>query len=154
MKSCFFIGHRDAGEAVLPLLEREIERHIVEYGVEEFIVGQHGHFDGMAARAVKQLKEKYPDVRLILLLSYLKNEPLPEGFDESLYPEGLELVPRRYAILRANQKAINLCEHVICYVNRGYGGAWQAMIYALKKRKHIVNLGRTNPSFSYADSSP
>ena len=37
-KSCFFIGHREAGPEILPALEDAIEKHISEYGVTEFIV--------------------------------------------------------------------------------------------------------------------
>ncbi len=33
MNTCFFIGHRDAPDKVLPLLEEEVERHITAYGV-------------------------------------------------------------------------------------------------------------------------
>ena len=41
-KSCFFIGHREAGPEILPALEAAIEKHISEYGVTEFIVGHYG----------------------------------------------------------------------------------------------------------------
>ena len=41
MKSCFFIGHREASSEVLPALMEAIEQHIVEYGVTEFIVGNY-----------------------------------------------------------------------------------------------------------------
>ena len=34
MKSCFFIGHREANERVLPALEQAVEQLIVESGVE------------------------------------------------------------------------------------------------------------------------
>ena len=33
MKTCFFIGHRETGERILPALAQEIERHVTEYGV-------------------------------------------------------------------------------------------------------------------------
>lgn len=39
MKSCFFIGHREAPGKLYPFLSEAIERHITEYGVKEFIVG-------------------------------------------------------------------------------------------------------------------
>ena len=52
MKSCFFIGHREASTEVLPTLLEAVEQHIVEYGVTEFIVGNYGGFDHMAAKAV------------------------------------------------------------------------------------------------------
>ena len=38
MKTCFFIGHRETGERILPALAQEIERHVTEYGVTEFVV--------------------------------------------------------------------------------------------------------------------
>ena len=33
MKPCFFIGHRDTPDTVLPVLRHEVERHIVEHVV-------------------------------------------------------------------------------------------------------------------------
>ena len=52
--SCFFIGHRGAPEALRPLLDAAVERHIIEYGVTEFVVGHYGRFDYMAAGAVRK----------------------------------------------------------------------------------------------------
>lgn len=51
MKTCFFIGHRETGERILPALAQEIERHVTEYGVTEFVVGHYGGFDRLAASA-------------------------------------------------------------------------------------------------------
>ena len=58
LKSCFFIVHRDTSEALYPLIASEVERHIIEYGVAEFISGQYGKFDSMAARAVKGMRKR------------------------------------------------------------------------------------------------
>ena len=120
-RRCFFIGHRDAPSDLYPSILSAVEEHIVQYGVTEFLVGQYGAFDRMAAKAVIQLKEKYPDVVLTLLLAYHPGEKkveLPEGFDGSLYPEGQETVPKRLAIVRANQYAVKHSEYLIAY-------AWQ-----------------------------
>ena len=84
MKSCFFIGHREAGSEILPALEDAIEKHISEYGVTEFIVGNYGGFDRLAARAVIAAKERHPDITLSLLIPYHPAErPIgtPPGFD-------------------------------------------------------------------------
>ena len=54
MNSCFFIGHREADERLLPGLELEIERLIRSENVRYFYVGGHGGFDGVAATAVKK----------------------------------------------------------------------------------------------------
>ena len=37
MSACFFIGHREAPDSLLPELSAEIERHIVECGVTDFL---------------------------------------------------------------------------------------------------------------------
>ena len=58
MKTCFFIGHRETPDTVLPALMAEVERHIVEYGVTDFVVGRYGNFDMMAARAVLAAKKR------------------------------------------------------------------------------------------------
>ena len=48
-KSCFFIGHREADERLLPRLELTIERLIAEKNVRYFYVGGYGGFDRIAA---------------------------------------------------------------------------------------------------------
>jgi hypothetical protein len=58
MKTCFFIGHRDAPEALRPRLQTEVERQITEKGVMRFVVGRYGRFDAMAADAVRTAKQK------------------------------------------------------------------------------------------------
>ena len=62
MKSCFFIGHREADEWLLPRLKLVIDRLIREENVRYFYVGGYGGFDRIAATAVKRAKQKYPDI--------------------------------------------------------------------------------------------
>ena len=95
-KSCFFIGHRETPEEIYPVLCATVEEHIVRYGVTEFIVGHYGCFDGFAAKAVKTAKQAHPEVGLTLLLPYHPAErpiPVPDGFDSTYYPPGMENVP-------------------------------------------------------------
>ena len=56
MKTCFFIGHREASSEILPMLTETVEQHIVEYGVTEFVVGNYGGFDRLAAKTVIPIK--------------------------------------------------------------------------------------------------
>ena len=55
MKSCFFIGHREASEEIFPELTETVEHHIVDYGVTEFIVGNYGGFGRMAVSIIISL---------------------------------------------------------------------------------------------------
>ena len=134
MKTCFFIGHRDAPESVYDRLLEAIERLIIEYGVVDFIVGRYGNFDRLAARAVMEAKQIHSDVMLTLLIPYYRTEaqPLPDGFDGSLFPDGLEAVPKRAAIMRANQYMIHHCDHLIVY-DTGRIGNTQTLVYQARR---------------------
>lgn len=118
---CFLMGHRDADSSLKAELSVEIERHITEMGVTEFLVGNHGAFDRLAAAALGEAKQRHPEVAMTLLLAYLPAKgqiELPVGFDGSVYPPNIESTPRRYAIVKVNQYAVSICQHMIAY-------AWQ-----------------------------
>lgn len=118
MKSCFFIGHRKASTEILPILTEAVERHIVQFGVREFIVGNYGGFDHMAAKAVISAKEFHPEVTLSMLIPYHPAErpvDCPAGFDNTYYPPDMENVPRRLAIIRANRYMVDHVDYLIAY---------------------------------------
>lgn len=147
MKMCFFIGHRDTGSDVVPLLKQEVERHISEYGVTEFIVGHYGTFDTMAANAVVHAKKRHPKVSLTLLLPYHPAERpvrISDGFDGTLYPPDMERVPKRLAIVLANQYVLQHCTHLIACVRHPSGGSWEILSAARKREArglmHVINL--------------
>lgn len=139
-KSCFFIGHREASEEIYPVLYAAVEQHIVEYGVTEFFVGHYGGFDRLAALAVKEAKRFYPEVKLTLLLPYHPAErPIstPDGFDSTFYPPGMESVPRKIAIVRANRYVVDHVDYLIAYVWHPASNAWKLVEYALKKLRTL-----------------
>ena len=143
MKTCFFIGHRDAPESIYNRLLEAVERHISEYGVTDFVVGRYGNFDRLAARAVMEAKQHHFDVTLTLLMPYYRAdaEPLPVGFDGSLFPDGLEIVPKRAAIMRADQYMIRHCDYLIAY-DAGRIGNTRKLVAEAEKIEglHIVNI--------------
>lgn len=135
-RSCFFIGHHDAGSEIYPALLAEVERHTAEYGVTDFFVGHYGSFDRMAARAVKEAKKRCPEVRLTLVLPYhpaVRPIETPEGFDGTYYPWEDERIPKRLAILKTNRRMVDTCEHLIAYVWHFLGGSGQIVEYARKR---------------------
>lgn len=138
MVTCFFIGHRDAMDDLLPELVIEVERHITNYGVTEFVVGRYGRFDGLAARAVKLAKKQYPDVRLIYLRPYHpaeRPEDTPKGFDGSFYPPGMESVPRKLAIVRANRYMVEHSDFLIAYTWHPASNSREVVEYAMKRER-------------------
>lgn len=138
MATCFFIGHRDAKDTLLPALIAEVERHILEYGVTEFVVGRYGRFDGLAAQAVKQAKERHPNVTLIYLRPYHPAErpdETPKGFDGSFYPPGMERVPKRLSIVQANRYMVDHSDFLITYVWHPTSNSRELVEYAKKRER-------------------
>lgn len=143
MKSCFFIGHREVSEEIFPSLMRAIEAHIVNYGVTEFIVGNYGAFDRLAAKAVIKAKMCNPKITLSLLLPYHPAErPIetPPGFDNTYYPPGMEKVPHRLAIVRANRYMVDHVDYLIAYTWHPASNARDLVDYGRRKFLVITNL--------------
>ena len=143
MYTCFFIGHRDTPSKVLPALEKTIQRHVLQYGVTDFVVGCYGRFDSMAAQVVRRMKSRDPAVKLTLLLPYYPTQrtiSYSQNFDDTFYPPGQESVPRRVAILRADRYMLDHCAYLIAYA-RYPGNAKNLLGYARRKGTiHIENL--------------
>ena len=143
MKSCFFIGHSNAGSDVKPLLAEAVERYIVEYGVTDFFVGHYGNFDSMASQVVKEAKQKHPNICLTLVLPYhpaIQPIEIPTGFDGTYYPEGMETVPRRFAIVRANKCMVDNVDWLIAYVRHGASNSRKILEYAQRQGLHCINI--------------
>lgn len=149
-RSCFFIGHREADERLLPRLELVIDQLIREENVCYFYVGGYGGFDRIAAAAIKRAKQKYPDITLMLVLPYHPAErtvPTPNGFDGTYHPNGLENTPWRYAIVRANHIMVDTCDWLVCYVRHGASNSRNLLEYAERRKEkrliQVVNIGES-----------
>jgi len=104
-------------------------------GMNEFIVGGRGGFDSAAVRALIQAKKRFPDIRLGMLLAYhpVGKIDIPDGFDGTIYPPGMEKVPMRFAIVRANMWAVENADRVIAYAGYAAGNSGKLLAYARKK---------------------
>lgn len=146
MKTCFFIGHREADERLLPELMSVVERLIIEEQVSCFYVGGYGGFDRIAASAIKRSKQNHPEITLMLVLPYHPAErpvEIPHGFDGTYYPEGMEKVPRRFAIVKANEIMVNTSDWLIAYVRHGASNSRKILEYAQHRGSiRIVRIGK------------
>ena len=78
-RCCFLIGHRETTDALYPALYDAVVRHMVVYDVGEFVVGQYGGFDRLAARVLHDVKGRFPGIRLTLLLAYHRQSAAPRS---------------------------------------------------------------------------
>lgn len=67
------------------------------------------------------------------------NEDRFEGLPTTL-PEGIETVPKKYAISYRNNYMVKKCDTIICYITHDWGGAAQFVEKARRKGKNIINL--------------
>lgn len=141
MSACTFFGHRDCPDSVRAQLKEAVQA-LVEQGVYDFYVGCNGNFDRIARSVLKELSSQHEKLRYVVVLAYLdKNASLihEHGYP-TLFPEGLEIVPPRFAISWRNKWMLGKADYVICYVKYTWGGAAQFREQAIKKGKNLIDL--------------
>ena len=140
---CCFFGHRDTPETVKPDLVECITDLIVNEGADSFLVGHQGRFDAMVLSALKGIQKEYPHITYNVVLAYLpeKKEEYPYAEPwETMYPEGLESVPKKFAIDWRNNWLLQQADTVVCYVRHSFGGAGKFVDKAKRQKKRIINL--------------
>ena len=143
MSSCTFFGHRILNKDIKDLLTRQIDNLIAEYGVNVFYVGNNGQFDHLVAAVLRKLKSRNPQISYSIVLAYLperEKEHNQLSYTETIYPEGLEDTPPRFAISKRNKWMVMQSDYVIAYVEHSFGGAAQFTEYARKKHRMVINL--------------
>lgn len=146
---CFF-GHRyiDDYLEISEKIYKIAKQLIQEKEYVEFLVGRDGDFDLIVASAIRRaVKEfNYGNSSLIWILPYDRaefenNRQAYEAYYDSIeicvasakaHPKAAIKIRNRYMIDRSN-----LC---IFYVSKSNGGAYQALRYAEKQDKKIINL--------------
>ena len=138
--ACFF-GHREVTHNIRDKLTGIIENLITEKDVKEFYVGHQGQFDSMVYSVLKELKEVYPNIRYTVVLAYMPDSYIKEVYGEdTLFPDGLESVPKKYAISKRNEWMIQHSSFAVCYVHKITGGAAKFREKAEKKGLQIIDV--------------
>lgn len=135
-RTCFFIGNRNTPGDIKARLLEVVEQHITEYGVDTFIVGHYGRFDCIVQNVLRETKTRHENIKLYLLAPYALTQKIeiPEDFNGSLYPEGMEKVPKLYAIAQANRYMIQHSNYLIAYCHH-IGNTRNFVEYAQKREK-------------------
>ncbi|MBR2152067.1 MAG: hypothetical protein IJ944_02120 [Clostridia bacterium] len=138
---CTFFGHKDCPKDVEKQLQMVIIDLIENKKVRNFFVGNQGRFDFFVRKTLFLLSKKYP-IKYTVVLAYMPREQ--ENFDEyvgnTLYPNDIENVPKKFAISFRNRWMIENSEYVVTFVKYSWGGASQFKELAEKKRKIVINI--------------
>ncbi len=139
---CTFFGHRDTPAEIRDKLQAVLVDLIKNHGADTFYIGNNGNFDAMAKGVLTKLKQKYPHIDYVVVLAYMPRTKSDEyeADCETLYPEGLENTPQRFAISKRNEWLVENADAVITYVEHSWGGASQFKKLAEKRGKTVINL--------------
>lgn len=144
-KCCTFFGHRQCPVSIRPALKRCLEDLIVHYGVTMFYVGNQGAFDSIVRSVLRELAEQYTNITYAVVLAYLPSEQKDDlaqyqDYTDTMYPEGIETVPKRFAIDWRNRWLLKQADYVVTYITHSWGGAAQYVELAAKKNKAVINI--------------
>ena len=141
MKSCSFFGHRYISDDIRDILCNTIMDLIEKENVINFYVGNQGEFDRMVINILKRVKNKYEYITYAVVLAYIpRKEEGGNDFSNTIYPEGMEFVPPKFAILKRNNWMIEKSEFTVVYVKDLCGGAAKFKEIAEKKGKKVINI--------------
>ena len=143
MALCTFFGHRDCPNNLYVPLRNKIEELILNCNVDLFYVGNNGNFDAMVKEALKELKITYPSIQYYVVLAYMptKADEYAQGkICDTLYPFGIENVPKRFTISWRNKWMVKHSDFVIAYVKHSFGGAASFVDYTQKSGRSVIDL--------------
>ena len=140
-KTCCFFGHREVTHNIRDKLTEIVEKLVTEDNVTEFYVGNQGQFDSMVYSVLKELKAKYPQIRYTVVLAYFPDEHIKGVYGEdTLFPDGLESVPKKFAISKRNDWMIQQSGNEVYYVHKITGGAAKFREKAEKRGLRIIDV--------------
>lgn len=136
--TCSLFGHADTPPTIRSKLKDTLIDLIEHHGADLFYVGNHGSFDRLAASVLHELSTVYPHIRYYVVLAYLPTHG--DSSTPTMFPEGIENVPKRFAINFRNKFMVEHSDAVVAYVTRSFGGAVKFVDMARKKEKRVINL--------------
>jgi hypothetical protein len=138
---CTFFGHRDCPETIKPKLRETLIELIEHDGVDLFYVGNQGTFDAMVRSVLRELTLEYPQISYSVVLAYMPAKRNKyEDYSDTMLTEGVETVPRCFAISWRNKWMLRQADYVVTYITHSWGGAAQFAELAERKGKIVVNI--------------
>ena len=136
---CTFFGHKDAPDSVKEKLKNEILRLTSEKNVE-FYVGNNGNFDYYVQNVLYEISKIQPNIKFSVVISYLNERIISDIKNSTVFPEGLEKVPPRYAISKRNDWLIKRANIAIVFVKNRFTNSYRWMDKAQRKGIKVINL--------------
>ena len=138
MKCCFF-GHHDATSKVKKAIKSTVVILINE-GITDFYVGNNGKFDYYVQQTLGELISKGYNIRVTVVLSYIDEVAICLDQKCTLYPDGLEKTPLRFAISKRNDYMISVSKVAIIHVRHSFSNTHKLCEKAKKKGLRVIEI--------------
>lgn len=151
-KTCCFTGHRKIPSESLPAISRKLKETLIFYienGYRYFGTGGALGFDTLAAQTVLLLKQRYPRIKLILVLpckdqakrwsaqEIEEYERIKSSADKVVYTS------EHYYSGCMHKRNRHLVDHsslCVCYLTEKTGGTAYTVEYAAKNNLTVINV--------------
>ena len=151
-RTACFTGHRELPTENLPEISKRLEDTLltlIEQGYCYFGAGGALGFDTLAAQTVLRLRERYPQIRPILVLPCLNQTRGWQQADVDIYEELKRRADKvtytsesyfRGCMQKRNRHLVDNSSGCICYLTKPTGGTAYTVDYARRRGLRIINI--------------
>lgn len=151
-RTACFTGHRELPTENLPEISKRLEDTLltlIEQGYCYFGAGGALGFDTLAAQTVLRLRERYPQIRLILVLPCLNQTRGWQQADVDIYEELKRRADKvtytsesyfRGCMQKRNRHLVDNSSVCICFLAEKTGGTFYTVNYASYCGLTIINI--------------
>ena len=151
-RTCCFTGHRDLPVQRQKELAAKLEDTIIsliDRGIRFYGAGGARGYDTLAAQTVLRLKERYPHIRLILVLPCLTQTKGWPAADVKEYERIKALADKvvytsqeytKGCMHRRNRHLVDHSSVCVCYFTKKDGGTAYTVRYAKEHSLEIINI--------------
>ena len=155
-RTCCFTGHRDLSVQRQGELAAKLEDTIIgliDRGIRYYGAGGARGYDTLAAQTVLRLKERYPHIKLILILPCLTQTRWWSAADVKEYERIKALADKvvytsqeytKDCMHKRNRHLVNHSSVCVCYLTKKDGGTAYTVDYAEKQKLEVINLAQHN----------
>ena len=154
-KAACFTGHRTLPEENLPEIAERLENALIALIEQDYCYFSAGGalgFDTLAAQTVLRLRERYPQIRLILVLPCRSQTRGWSQADIDIYEEIKRRADKvtytsenyfRGCIQKRNRHLVDNSSICICYLTKPTGGTAYTVNYARRCSLQILNIAQS-----------
>ena len=152
-KICCFTGHRKIKKTKPSVLTERLDKTIIDLieneGVTDFRAGGAKGFDTIAAMHVIKFKQKYPHIKLHLILPYKKQASGYSPTEKQLYDfvlrnaDSVHYTSEKYydgVLFARNRELVQGSDVCVALLEVLTGGTYQTVNIARKQKVKVLNL--------------